>query len=42
MRELAASYHSPDPEAAVIAIGEKRGYKPGWALHILRARGLRV
>ena len=42
MRELAESYHSPDPEAAVIAIGEKRGYKPGWAQHILRARGLRV
>ena len=38
--ELAQAWRSPDPRAAVIAIGERRGYKPGWAKHILEAKGL--
>lgn len=39
-RELAMARKAQDPKAAVIAIGKKRGYKPGWAFHILRVWGI--
>ena len=40
MRELAQAYASPNPKEAVIAVGARRGYKSGWAYHILRIKGL--
>ena len=30
-RELAVARQSPDPYKALVAIGERRGYKPSWA-----------
>ena len=39
-RELSEAYKSDDPVEAVKAIGRRRGYKEGWAKHILRAKNL--
>ena len=39
-RELAAAWRSSDPVREVRAIGERRGYKPGWANYILHAKGM--
>ena len=38
--ELAVARRQPDVRAAVEAIAKKRGYKPGWAGHILGAWGM--
>lgn len=38
--ELAQAYKQPDPAAAIVAIGQRRGYKPGWAKAIISAKGL--
>ena len=35
-RELAMAHRATDPAAAVVEIGKRRGYKPGWAQHIVR------
>ena len=39
-RELSMAWRSTDPAREIMAIGERRGYKPGWAFHILKMRGL--
>lgn len=39
-RELAIAKKQPDVKAAVESIARRRGYKPGWAKHILRAWGI--
>ena len=36
-RDLAIAKKSRDPRRSVEAIAQRRGYKPGWAMHILRA-----
>ena len=36
-RDVAMAKKAPDPRRALLAVAERRGYKPGWAEHILRA-----
>ena len=36
-RDVAIAKKAPDPRRALLAVAERRGYKPGWAEHILRA-----
>ena len=40
MRELAIAWRSGDPPKSIKELGERRGYKPGWAQAILRAKGM--
>ena len=39
-RDLAIAKKSRNPEQAVYALAQRKGYKPGWASHILRAWSL--
>ena len=36
-RDVAIAKRAADPRRALLAVAERRGYKPGWAEHILRA-----
>ena len=36
-RDVAIAKKAADPRRALLAVAERRGYKPGWAEHILRA-----
>ena len=36
-REVGQAKRSANPERALLALAERKGYKPGWAAHILRA-----
>ena len=36
-RDLAIAKRSTNPEKAVYALAQRKGYRPGWASHILRA-----
>ena len=36
-RDVAIAKKAADPRRALLAVAEQRGYKPGWAEHILRA-----
>ena len=36
-RDLAIAKRSTNPEQAVYALAQRKGYKPGWATHIIRA-----
>ena len=36
-RDVAIAKAAADPRRALLAVAERRGYKPGWAEHILRA-----
>ena len=38
-REVGMAKRAPDPRKELLAVAERRGYKPGWAEHILRAWG---
>ena len=40
MGELAMAYRQPDVAEAIKEIGRRRGYKPGWAAAIIRAKGV--
>ena len=39
-RDVHMAFGSPDPRLALEQIAQRRGYKPGWVNHILRAKGL--
>ena len=38
-REVGMAKRAGDPRKELLAVAERRGYKPGWAEHILRAWG---
>ena len=38
-RDVAIAKRTADPRRAMLAVAAQRGYKPGWANHILRAWG---
>ena len=38
-RDVAIAKKAADPRRALLAVAQQRGYKPGWANHILRAWG---
>ena len=38
-RDVAIAKKAADPRRAMLDVAARRGYKPGWANHILRAWG---